>query len=498
MNAVMLLAVLLLSVAPTAAAKTTPETTTPTARAAFQSQGSLYSTEGMVTIAFTVDTQQFVPACQEMHASIVNHFDRSEWWEQEILLAQESVERACRSMQFWPGMVQSALHSRPRRQVLLAAAAGTVFGSVVIPEVEHWLFGGATSATMDKTQIEIDRLVKAVNLLVQKANVQQDAHNCLRINANAEVLTRIIHEYTQSFVTLLSNNRLTPPLLSLEAADEAWNLYRNASDNRNLPFGREFIYEMPASYQVTDNKVHVLLHLPIIQEEYEIYRYQPFPMPHPDGPVFLRAPHQDLLAVNGDRTKYVLVGLHQLVDCLQLGRAYLCDVAIVSNDWKHDCLPALYRGEEDAVADLCELRPVNVPWVLSPAGGGRDGLYHLWTRNSMSYQQDCLNGSSYTGKWEPGESYVLHDQNCSLAAAGFLLSPRKTVAQNIAVVRTLNYTGSFRVTAQPKLVALPINIWHDPQVGIILTVAGSLLALQTVVVLCALRHHFFCCKKKEN
>ncbi len=447
-----------------------------TAPVKFARTATLWSARGFLNIESPVDLSHFSVSCRRLQALLESRTTHSVYQEMTFHTTALAAKRVCATVGDWPhlfgattptGGTRSESGRRPKRQLVIGAALGTVFGGILWNEISDWVRDTTATDAIERLQQDMNLLHNYTTVFTRKIVTRFDKEFLIQV-AIAELGSHIA-SYDAAIWRLVSGHRLTPPLLTAEGRHRIRQRWTQELP-RALPFGEEVLSELPASYRLEDGTLFVHLHLPILHQAFHLYHIQDFPVSGPQGkPVFLRSDDADTLAVSEDARTYALLDPEDLRGCLTIGHAYLCMLPYARRDFTTSCVAALWAGLERAAVEKCTAVPVTDPFVIV-SGREEDAAWlELFVQQDTAYTKTCLNGTVDVGKWHAGRHRIFHGHSeCQISTSDFEIPTDLRRTYMLTVERSVPLLEGLELAVEDDgdlLTMVPSNLDHHHRMG---------------------------------
>ncbi len=361
-----------------------------------------------------VDIGLFDHSCSWMEALLKTRTAHSGFQRMTFHTTSLAARRVCATVEDWlhlfrgtrqTGDTHSGSDRREKRQLLIGAALGTVFGGIIWNEISDWVQD--TMATDAITRLQGNMAVLRNYTTVFAAKIRTRFDNEFLIQSVITELRSHIASCDAAIWRLVSGHRLAPPLLTAEGLHRIWTRWTKELP-RPLPFGEEVLSDLH-------------LNLPLLDQACHLYNFQGFPLSGPLGkPVYLRSTDADTLAVSEDARTYMLLEPEALRGCLTIGHSYLCMLPYARRDLTTSCVAALWAGLEHAAVEKCTTVPVTDPFVFVSRRGTDAAWLELFVQQETAYSKTCKNGPVDVRKWTAGRHKILHSHSeCQLSTKDF-------------------------------------------------------------------------------
>ena len=254
-----------------------------------------------------------------------------------------------------------------------------------------------------------------------------------------------VHKASQGMQEL-RRGHLSPSIISRqEAANILHELQQRAQQLGGQPAIQhpDGLYQLPVTY-VTDEPFHliVLLHVDVIEEKMQLFRYHPTPFLVKDNDsvvALIATQHKRLLAISPN--------VHQELDdtdldgCYKRGADFICsNIVAFHTRLQATCLGSLYASDMAAVRDLCDLRQTNATWAANVIDSKRLSIYF---RERTAVQISCP-GRTRNNTSLHGSNVIIMDPNCTLTAGDLKISARSDILLRIPMTTNTEWeTASF-------------------------------------------------------
>ena len=419
--------------------------------AIFRRTGHMWATKGVVHVAFPVDLSPLHAACEKLRSINFDGIIQSSTtrWTRLQFRLQEAisfdVDRGCAEIESWPLALQRP--ERSKRQVLLTLL-GSVFGAFAIEGITDYFTHDAVDKNMQKIHEEINRMAATFENHIKSLQIKQARESWLMQMAhNAHQFVSTVNRIADAFQTLVADYRVHPALLPFSALPNFWaDVFSAFKEDFYFPFPAEAVYELPASFTFSSDRIHIVVHIPWPHMHFDLFTLEPFPVVINDTAFTLTPPSGNfLLAADEHHQSFVLPSFAFLSACLRLGHVHLCDVPILRHDADFDCLAAQFIGHWHQALDQCTVTPFTAPWALAHGGGGE---HHLFLRQETAFSLRCRNGSVTSGSWPPGHSLMSWEASCSLTSSLFSRSSREERYLDGETVIVRAFPASINIDAQ--------------------------------------------------
>jgi hypothetical protein len=427
--------------------------------AVFQERGNVFVAQKTIHVMLFMNVSTVLSTCETFHgqlAAVKDSFDgvfHREQYKSTVSL----VNTSC-SLHF----LQSNVHTRPKRQALLAFGAGAVFGSI---------FGIYDFIQIQRLSTRIDELHHAEdrNLLVLRSHetrlhlIEQDM---LLLNSS---LTQVAYSVAtlDTFVCRLAwlqDLRLQFDLLqehihALRAGWAAlqhqllpveWIAERSLLDIMSalrqkarkwggmVPFDHEMdIFQMPCSYLVVRDGVQVFLHVPIIREVMQLFELLPVPFLTGDQFMSVFPSKEFIMVAAGNRVHRELSSDELQAKCIQRGTYKICErLGFFHNRMETTCLGALMVNRVDKAKELCTIRKESRAWSVVQT---EEDEFQVYTRDPLNLMTECLNGTRSNRRVQGVEKIQVVDQ-CRVHSDQFELIASSADDMRLTIVQELDWS----------------------------------------------------------
>lgn len=415
----------------------------------FQQQESVWVPKEFVQVVLNLDFSSIRSSCDELKV-VINDIDAEDaGFNTQVI--HSVFAQACASTEFW------TTPSRRRRQ--LALAAGVVTGSI------FGIFNAVAIRRLSSRLHQTDSQVHRGLVILQKHETRLD-----HIDHDFQNLRNTFAWYVKYLATDLKKltvlTQLGLHLNALQAhtaaINRAWaalmegrlswdllvpaqwvDVVRRVKDEAIRMGGRIPIdapldlLQFPATFQADRHLWTIFLHIPVIQEEYRLYRHLPLPLLLDDQAnssarvVTLSSPRPLLLVSHNDM-------LHQetsrdilAAKCHKIGTRLLCsDLGVFLRRMSASCLGSLFAQLPNDALLQCHMANFTQPWYILPIDS--DTLI-FFSKEGRGVDTICDNGTR-TSQTVKGVANIKMDTGCSVSSSEFLVrrSAQTTVDIHVA------------------------------------------------------------------
>ena len=182
-----------------------------------------------------MDISLFDHSCRRMEDLLEKR--TAHWAPQEMMFHTTTLaaRRVCATVEDWPHMfrdmrrtggTRSGSARREKRQLLIGAALGTVFGGILWNEITDWVRD--TTATDAIEKLQEDMAVYRNYTGVFAAKIRKTLDKEFLIQAGITELGLHISSYNAAIWRLVSGHPLTPPLMTAEGCNHIWTRWTKA------------------------------------------------------------------------------------------------------------------------------------------------------------------------------------------------------------------------------------------------------------------------------
>ena len=479
----------------------------------FQHTAEIRTVKGFFNVRFPIHTIQTAKAsCEKLHQTfdLLSHqvFTAGTPGEKYTLLQiRSSAVKSCNEIHSWSDTRFPAIQSantvpyRSKRQLALAAIAGTVFGGVMYSTVSGFFSHDSVDDNIDLLHTDMMKLRDTVHQLAESFAKQEDRFNMLL--ATNIVATQIEMEamrFSSAFVHLLTHYRISSFLLPHRALSNFWKEFQDQIpvSDRQFQFTShpEIIYELPASIKREQSEIFIEVQIPMLEDELTLYQLNRFPILLNEKKL-LPDPSTSLIAVTKEHSMYYTPTANDMTACYVIGKFHLCPFPYLKKNFKNDCLSAIFFGHWKEVIINCQFVDANSPWYLVR---GEGGWWHLHSDERLVYTMQCENGTTINNNWSPGFSKFKLDTQCRIN------TPLFTIPQSLqhlvrlqTIVRETQFDDSdldqLRETTEmikvPKVHALTSHMSYS-------AVFLSIIAVILVIIVIYFLYHLYVRQKQQK
>jgi hypothetical protein len=397
---------------------TTAERNDDTSQTIFRELGQLKQANAIAHLSFQIDLQEYDDQCDHLHRAM----DRNQQGMRqppEVAGAWKAlnglVNNTCDQVKRLRGPHPRRDPNRYKRQIglIIAGTIGTLFGLyedskirdltdaihkdethlhqhvLLLRDHELRIQRIETRLTKDESAVasSLDITESLLNREQRLAWIQELALQVTSFGAH-------VHRAT-SGIQALDQGHLTSDLLDLDQAEHAFDQaekYASGLKGELIVDHPAALYQLPITYTTSGPfKYHVLLHLPIITETFQLLQYIPMPirLMENDQTINIEVlPPRRLLARN-ERMHRELEDT-DLQGCWHRERTYICSGLTAFNlNLRTTCLGALFAGEAGPIRDHCPVVQTMTSWAAEIIGQGKIALY---SKDARRIQMDCAQG----------------------------------------------------------------------------------------------------------
>ncbi len=420
----------------------------------FQPVGDLVRSARMISVRARVPLSPLRQACDavEEHLAQANASAPSDWL--HVHLADMRFHcLALHGLDLTP--------RRPRRQLaLFSVAVSSALGAIGLESLFHPSHREDLQLHSKEIHLLSDQMDRLVNLT---SSLAQD-YNTLVLQRERELSRQIILDEVRSVSSHLSRvldgivallgGTVTPGLVSLSAMSSLWTNLSSMANHHQwvFPFDSFLnLYELPASFLVTNDVVHLTLGVPLVTSRHSLFQYVPFPLVlHDNSSCFplLPSPHHRYIAVDHSTQHYFSLTEEDLSRCVSVSRTHFC--AHLVSFTSPTCISQLYFGHLDDISSHCPLKhfqPKVAVYLQSPSA-----LLVSLHQETLSYSVACPNGTLQSGRLHAGHQLVHLDPECSLSSELFSLASLSVSSLVVSLrLSQVSMTTSFLPLSLPDL-----------------------------------------------
>ena len=439
-------------------------------RAVFKVGEPLYRATAVLHLTTIIQLPDVQTFCADVNATMIkfltSHSDEVatiHTWHQHM--AKRNLEHICQASHRW----DNPMRARPKRQAALVLGGLSVITSLFS---FAWSNSKINQAIADIQALE-NRFHKST-LLIQDNHVA-----IIRINAKlkeqAEQLQIIARAEDRTATRLQFLERLAMVdklinLLHLEVSllNEVWDGLMDAKLNPNIlsPEGKENIDHLikdaaaalggqiplyqgwqslqffPAAFQLSDNTLTIVVHLPVAAEQFNSYHY--ISTPHQGSilqgggtsAVTINAGHNDLLLITKDDGAHVETSAMTITQqCATVAEVFFCnELPPLARKFEDSCLGALFKALPRAIQRHCLQHNVTADWLVSPAD---DDVITVYSRFARSVEVICEDSRTLTRVF--GIADIKVPAGCLLSSDVFMHHRPKHLTGNTHVTRDLKW-----------------------------------------------------------
>ena len=223
-----------------------------------------------------------------------------------------------------------------------------------------------TRQAIDQRSIHIlEKADRAMTKVIM--GVKDEVHyleSVLQMSATLSVLKRHYNGLLDGLRNLMSTGKVSNKLITAKGIGEALLSVRQTLARKQLKLGiqrMQDVFKMPASYLVTeDYQMHIYIHIPAYRDDTLMTLYEYIPMPIPvtsEGPYVKILPEFHILATSDDGKEFRSMSTTNLKLCERFRDIFYCNTQnFYDKRTQSNCLYALWRQNEQHIADSCPIR----------------------------------------------------------------------------------------------------------------------------------------------
>ncbi len=154
------------------------------------------------------------------------------------------------------------------------------------------------------------------------------------------------------------------------------------------------LFQVETSLLFDSQDGHILIHVPMVPKGtlLRLFRLHPFPLPMFDTHHLMIDAEDDILAISSSEVCYnVQLSSLDLLSCHRMNQVFMCDwFGVMSKQFNHTCLGALYMQRFELVRGLCKFRVVPFKEQVYQV---RKGQYLVYSPEASTASMRCCNGS---------------------------------------------------------------------------------------------------------
>lgn len=358
---------------------------------------------------------------------------------------------------------EASSHSRPPRGIsavgtgLLAAAAGTIFGSIS----SSWHSNAAVRDELTVHWHSIQELTSVSrSTLAELGDIRGSFTN---LGAAIQVLeaVRAVHRRTSALSHTLDqiedcivsaySERLTFGVISATDLPAIFGKIKDAAAKHafHVPIDTALqLLELPVSFMPEERGFTLEMFVPLVAQRYDLVQLADVPLYVDDGtdsPLLLDVrPRFRLLAVHPHLPTNAPMHTADLDKCYKLGGHFLCSDLVKRPAYKSTCIGGLYHQDEKATARLCDFKESASAWSISPKS---NGSFIVTTTFHIPSTVSCVSltsGTIQTGNkdFTPGQHEFHLAPGCSLICEQFTVRGGRQSVGELTLDKTLVWNAT--------------------------------------------------------
>ena len=197
-----------------------------------------------------------------------------------------------------------------------------------------------------------------------------------------------------------------------------------------------YLYQLRASYYIAADHLQIAIPVPLFATDnlLTVYEYLRTPLKLPDSKHYVAwDPQKQYLAVNVQRTGYVLLTEQQYKGCVSYGERFKSceDTNFLLKDFSAHCLSALFDNKKVAVTKVCPVSIIAPRPLVEQIGEDEFLVYHP-VPTSLETMCDSSTSSIPERKFE-GTQIITLPKGCRARTSYYTLYAPKAIHLNITV-----------------------------------------------------------------
>ena len=415
----------------------------------YDHEGTLYGTTDTYEVMFYVHMDGYATHCDKLK-DIIKANSNTETTACEHANVH-MLERQCDVVEGWAVTFQT---DRVKRQAMLI---GSVLGSLGISLLMQ--LGGYMELT---TKIETNHQA-LVQLRAQMTTYTARQHNineklakevnCHKIRLALLESEMLILATTAALEGLISNQHVTPAILPTKEVARLWPQIQREIKNftggaASFMFPPHALYEIPASYIYDGNTLRVFLHMPLVQEELQLYRRSTFPLIAHTNPPQHATETKPYIATNTEGTTHMVMDGNDLATCHIIQQARFCKVGLLFRTFASTCEGALFEGRPSTIKQRCKLAEFKDKWAVTQTG---DNDFSIYLAEQEEAMRTCEDGTRMVIHVKSGFTNVSVPTGCTFTTLDFVLPAHHDYTSTLHVINHV----SFEAEDLAELLVLP-------------------------------------------
>lgn len=269
------------------------------------------------------------------------------------------------------------------------------------------------SVSLIQVQKEMTSLQSALNLIT----LSNPAYVVSALARTEERISRAIEEATH-LIQQAQHRRLAIDFLTPQQVDGIYErVFKLAKQSgcRLIPEQPSDLYQLEVSYFSEENRLSIILHVPMSPREsvLRLFRFRPFPLPLNKKLTVLPTVKTDVLGIShGDRFSLEL-NYADLMDCHTINRFYLCERhGILRKTLSVSCLGALWNQQFEEAHRLCDM---SIQPYQESVLQLQDNWHLIYSPVAFTAPVQCQNGSESDVHFRVGINKHHLDASCKVS-----------------------------------------------------------------------------------
>ena len=416
----------------------------------YQKEGIIYGTTDYYDFTYELNLNGYAKHCDDLRTVIQTQDTSGEKTNGCEAANRRMLDRQCAEVDSW----SNNFMARQKRQAVIFATVLGALGLSAMLGVGAYI---QLSTKADANREELKHLRRQIKTHAERQNgyntIMENELNCHKIRLALLESEILIRQVTRGLDTLTSAQRVTPSLLPSTEVARIWPILRRDIRNAtggdaSFPFPPHSIYEVPASYLWGLNGVQVIMHMPLVREELQLYRRSHFPLvDHTDPPMYA-ATAKPYVATNAEGTAHLVLSGDDLAACTYISEARFCKVQIMYRTYSATCEGALFEGRPSGIKERCQLGNFKDKWAVTQTEGRNFTIYLNQTEEAM---QTCADGTRSVQHLQKGFQHVSVRRGCAFTTEDFVLPEQHNFQSTLHVINHVNWAD----TALDSFLVLP-------------------------------------------
>ena len=395
----------------------------------FRQEGKLFLTDHFVHIKAEVDTSMFKRHCDSLRREergiqeVLDKVEGSNTTMGTFWSHQARLKKTCEIVEDWPEEIKEG---EKRSIAIVAGLVGTLFGWFGLSGIIHSDVGIHLQLRQENR-----RMAAAEKSLVQQSEVMHRIwgkmkwrHRVSKVNERMGMFNGAVTEMEQHVrmvghgLNEARRGRVSDAIIS--ARDIREMQARVAEKGVRTPLESEAqVYQLPASLMHMDTGFMIIIHMPTIAMELDLFWLETGPILTTDekGEGWrMMEVKEDRYIATGDKGTHSVGSPKDLRRCLKINTAHFCHNVELFRKTSGTCIEELFFQQPHTGS--CQWRQATRAWATHRA---KDGEYRVDIAEPTTTRLRCGDGPTMDAVWKPGRHKVRVSQGCTLETDNFVI-----------------------------------------------------------------------------